>query len=108
MDELKRLEREVNDLQNQLRWQNEQAERARQNLINENRSNLENYQKEMQEKYGEQIFGRSQPIRALEKLAARIYVEGIIIVTHKSVKYRGKSLNGFSVTRKDPFSPSAA
>ncbi|MBQ5523386.1 MAG: hypothetical protein IIT86_11365, partial [Oscillospiraceae bacterium] len=64
--------------------------------------------KEMQEKYGEQIFGRSQPIRALEKLAARIYVEGIIIVTHKSVKYRGKSLNGFSVTRKDPFSPSAA
>ena len=64
--------------------------------------------KEMQEKYGELIFGRSQPIRALEKLAARIYVEGIIIVTHKSVKYRGKSLNGFSVTRKDPFSPSAA
>ena len=48
MDELKRLEREVNDLQNQLRWQNEQAERARQNLINENRRNLENYQKEMQ------------------------------------------------------------
>ena len=45
MDELKRLEREVNDLQNQLRWQNEQAERARQNLINENRRNLENYQK---------------------------------------------------------------
>ena len=48
MDELKRLEREVNDLQNQLRRQNEQAERARQNMINENRRNLENYQKEMQ------------------------------------------------------------
>ena len=64
--------------------------------------------KEMQDKYGELIFGRSQPIRALEKLAARIYVEGITIVTHKSVKYGGKSRNGFSVTRKDPFSPSAA
>ena len=48
MDELKRLEREVNDLQNQLRRQNEQAERARQNMINENRRNLENYQAEMQ------------------------------------------------------------
>ena len=48
MDELKRLEREVNDLQNQLRRQNEQAELARQNMINENRRNLENYQKEMQ------------------------------------------------------------
>ena len=48
MDELKRLEREVYDLQNQLRRQNEQAERTRQNLINENRRNLENYQKEMQ------------------------------------------------------------
>ena len=64
--------------------------------------------KEMQDKYGDLIFGRSQPIKALEKLAGKIYVEGITIVTHKSVKYDGKSRNGFSVTRKDPFSTSAA
>ena len=48
MDELKRLEREVRDLQNQLRWQNEQAERARQRMIDENRRNLEQYQSDMQ------------------------------------------------------------
>ena len=64
--------------------------------------------KEMQDKYGDLIFGRSQPIKALEKLAGKIYVEGIYIETHKSVKYEGKSRNGFSVTRKDPFSSSAA
>ncbi len=48
MDELKRLEREVKNLQNQLRQQNIQAERARQSLIDENRRNLERYQSEMQ------------------------------------------------------------
>lgn len=48
MDELKRLEREVRDLQSQLRRQNEQAERARQRMMDENRRNLERYQSEMQ------------------------------------------------------------
>ena len=48
MDELNRLEREVKDLQNQLRRQKEQSERARQKLIDENRRNLEQYQSEMQ------------------------------------------------------------
>ena len=48
MDELKRLEREVKDLQNQLRQQNEQAERARQRMIDENRRQLEQYRTEMQ------------------------------------------------------------
>ena len=48
MDELKRFEREVKNLQNQLRQQNIQAERARQSLIDENRRNLERYQSEMQ------------------------------------------------------------
>lgn len=48
MDELKRLEREVKDLQNTLRRQNEEAERARNKLIEENRQKLAAYQSEMQ------------------------------------------------------------
>ena len=48
MDELKRLEREIRDLQNQLRSQNEQAERVRQSMIDENRRNLEKYRSDMQ------------------------------------------------------------
>ena len=48
MDELKRLEREVKDLQWQLKQQNEEAERARNRLIEENRRNLNVYQAEMQ------------------------------------------------------------
>ena len=37
MDEIKRLEREINFLQSELRRQNEEAARARQKLIDDNR-----------------------------------------------------------------------
>ena len=48
MADVTSLEREVNDLQNQLRRQNEQAERARQKMIDENRRKLDSLQSEMQ------------------------------------------------------------
>ncbi len=47
MDELKRLERDVKDLQKQLNRQKDEAERARKKLIEENRRNLDAYQTEM-------------------------------------------------------------
>ena len=48
MDELKRLEREVRDLQAQLRRQTEEAERARRDLIADQKHKLEACQAEMQ------------------------------------------------------------
>lgn len=47
MDEIRRLEQEINALQAQLRQQNADATRARQRLIDENRRNLESYQADM-------------------------------------------------------------
>ncbi len=47
MDEIRRLEQEINALQAQLRQQNAEAARARQNLIDDNRKNLESYQADM-------------------------------------------------------------
>lgn len=47
MDEIKRLEREINRLQAQLRQQNTEAVRARQNLVDENRRLLQSYQADM-------------------------------------------------------------
>lgn len=47
MDEIRRLEREINSLQTQLRKQNTEAEKARQRLINDNRRSLEAYQADM-------------------------------------------------------------
>ena len=58
---------------------------------------------EMRETYGDTIFGSGQPKKLLDKLANTIYVEGITITTGKNVKYKGKSVNGFSVTKQDPF-----
>ena len=48
MDEIRRLEQEINALQAQLRQQNTAAASARQRLIEENRRNLTSYQAEMQ------------------------------------------------------------
>ena len=48
MDEIRRLENEINSLQQQLRRQNEEAAAARQRLIDENRRNLEACKAEMQ------------------------------------------------------------
>ena len=47
MDEIRRLEQEINALQAQLRQQNAEAARARQKLIDDNRHNLESYQSDM-------------------------------------------------------------
>lgn len=47
MDEIRRLEQEINALQSQLRQQNSEAARARQSLIDENRRKLESYQSDM-------------------------------------------------------------
>lgn len=47
MDEIRRLEQEINALQAQLRQQNAEAARIRQNLIDENRRNLQSYQSDM-------------------------------------------------------------
>ena len=47
MDEIRRLEQEINALQAQLRQQNAEAARARQRLIDDNRRNLESYQADM-------------------------------------------------------------
>lgn len=48
MDEIKRLEREIRDLQAQLRQQNAEADRARRDLIAENKRRLEACQADMQ------------------------------------------------------------
>lgn len=48
MDEIRRLEREIQALQAQLRQQNAEIARTRQKLIDDNRRNLETYQSEMQ------------------------------------------------------------
>ena len=63
MDEVKRLEREVKDLQNTLRRQNEEAERARNKLIEENRQKLAAYQSEMQRAIRELIDAGTYPER---------------------------------------------
>lgn len=47
MDEIRRLEQEINALQTQLRQQNAEAARVRQSLIDDNRRNLESYQADM-------------------------------------------------------------
>ena len=47
MDEIRRLEQEINALQAQLRQQNAEAARARQSLIDDNRRSLESYQADM-------------------------------------------------------------
>lgn len=47
MDEIRRLEQEINSLQAQLRQQNSEAARARQRMIDDNKRALENYQKDM-------------------------------------------------------------
>lgn len=47
MDEIVRLEREIRELQDKLRQQNAEAARARQNLIDDNRRNLDAYQADM-------------------------------------------------------------
>ena len=47
MDEIRRLEQEINALQAQLRQQNAEAARARQNLVADNRRQLDSYQADM-------------------------------------------------------------
>lgn len=47
MDEISRLEQEINALQAQLRQQNAEAARARQSLIDDSRRSLESYQADM-------------------------------------------------------------
>ena len=58
---------------------------------------------EMRETYGETIFGSGQPKKLLDRLAETIYVEGITLETGKNVRWNGKTYNGFSVTKQDPF-----
>lgn len=47
MDEIRRLEQEINSLQAQLRQQNSEAARARQRMIDDNKRALDNYQRDM-------------------------------------------------------------
>lgn len=53
MDEIRRLEQQINELQAQLRQQNSEAARMRQKLIDENRSALQSYQKDMRKALSE-------------------------------------------------------
>lgn len=57
MDEIRRLEQEINALQAQLRQQNAETARARQRLIDENRRNLESYQADMRRAISEHDSG---------------------------------------------------
>ena len=56
--------------------------------------------KEMEERYGSPIFGSGQPKKLLDRLTGPLSREGITLVTGKGVKYQGKSLNGFSITKQ--------
>ena len=47
MDEIRRLEQEINSLQAQLRQQNSEAARARQRMIDDNKRALDNYRRDM-------------------------------------------------------------
>lgn len=47
MDEIRRLEQEINSLQAQLRQQNSEEARARQRMIDDNKRALDNYQRDM-------------------------------------------------------------
>ena len=58
--------------------------------------------KEMEERYGDAIFGSGQPKKMLDRLTGRLSLEGITLITGKSVKYQKKACNGFSVTKKGP------
>ena len=56
--------------------------------------------REMEEKFGDTIFGSAQPKKILDSLIGPLSREGIILKTGKSVKYQKRACNGFSVTRK--------
>ena len=56
--------------------------------------------REMEEKFGDTIFGSTQPKKILDSLIGPLSREGIILKTGKSVKYQKRACNGFSVTRK--------
>jgi RecA-family ATPase len=56
--------------------------------------------KEMEERYGDAIFGSGQPKKMLDRLIGRLSLEGIILTTGKSVKHQKKACNGFSLTKK--------
>ena len=52
---------------------------------------------EMRLEYGEDIFGSGQPKKALAIVTADLKEIGIAIQTGKTVKYDGKTRNGFAI-----------
>lgn len=52
---------------------------------------------EMRGLYGDYIFGGKQPKRALDGILADLHKRGVNIVTGKTVRYDGRTENGFSV-----------
>ncbi len=53
----------------------------------------------MRDEYGFDVFGTVQPKKALESIADELRADGITIQTGKRVKYNGKAVNGFSISR---------
>ena len=56
--------------------------------------------KELRERYGQQIFCGKQPKKCLDGLQSALHKNGVFVKTGKTVKYNGKTENGFSVYRK--------
>ena len=56
---------------------------------------------EMRLEYGEDIFGSGQPKKALAIVTADLKEIGITIQTGKTVKYDGKTRNGFGIFQSD-------
>lgn len=56
---------------------------------------------EMRDLYGTDIFGKWLPKRAIEGILSDLKGYGISVQTSKSVKYKGRSRNGFGVYRQE-------
>lgn len=53
---------------------------------------------EVKDLYGKFIFGSRQPIKVIETARGILSEEGYTITTRKTVKYQGKTRNGFSIS----------
>lgn len=55
----------------------------------------------MREEYGFDVFGAVQPKKALESIADELRADGITIQTGKRVKFNGKAVNGFGISKTE-------
>lgn len=52
---------------------------------------------QIKEENGNDVFGEMQPKRLLDSVAYRLRQDGVVIKTGKTVKYQGRTRNGFSI-----------